>query len=256
MSNLKIHQIQANLKLLKLRKIREILDDYLDAAQKQKLSYLDFFEGLVNEEINARNENSIKFKLKNARFPYTKTMEAFDFSFQPSISKQNIMDLADLSFIERKENIIFLGPPGVGKTHLAIALGYLACSAGFKTIFYTAQELLQLLVASLADNSTDEKMKKLNKYQMLIIDEIGYIPMDKRGANLFFQLISSRYEKYPIILTSNKSFNDWGELFADSVIASAILDRLLHHSVVVNIKGESYRLRKKKKELFDKEVKS
>lgn len=253
MADLKLHKVCGNLRELKLRRMEELLPDYLKEAERQELGLLDALDGLTTEELLAKQERAFNYRLKKARFPFVKTIEGFDFSFQPSISKKQIMELSELAFVERKENLVFLGPPGVGKTHLAIALGILACRAGYSTIFYTADELLQWLVASLADNSQGERLRRLSGFQVLVIDEIGYLPVDKVAANLFFQLVSARYEKASIILTSNKSFSSWGELFSDSVIAAAILDRLLHYAVVVNIKGESYRLRDKGKILVDKE---
>ncbi|MEW6557932.1 MAG: IS21-like element helper ATPase IstB [Elusimicrobiota bacterium] len=182
-----------------------------------------------------------------------KTLDTFDFSFQTSISKKKILELANLSFIDRKENVIFLGPPGVGKTHLAIALGVKACEARYPVLFFQAPDLLQHLTSSLADRTVNEELRRLTYSALIIVDEIGYLPIDRLGASLFFQFITSRYEKGSIILTSNKSFSSWGEIFTDGVFAAAILDRLLHHANVINIKGESYRLKDKKKELLKEE---
>lgn len=253
MADLKLHKVCGNLKELKLRRMDELLPAYLQEAERQELGLLDAMDGLTTEELLAKRERALNHRLKKARFPFVKTIEGFDFSFQSSISKKQIMELSNLGFVERKENLVLLGPPGVGKTHLSVAFGILACRAGYSTIFYPADELLQWLVSSLADNSQGEKLRRLSKSQVLIIDEIGYLPLNKVSANLFFQLVSCRYEKASIILTSNKSFSSWGELFSDSVIATAILDRLLHHAVVINIKGESYRLKDKRKILVDKE---
>jgi DNA replication protein DnaC len=186
--------------------------------------------------------------LRFARFPFIKTIEGFDFSFQPSIDKKRIDELSALRFISSGENVLFLPPPGVGKTHLAVALGLKTAEAGFRVHFTTALDMVARLSKAFSDGRLEEKMKVYLSCRLLIIDEIGYLPLDRQGSSLFFQVICRRYERGSIILTSNKSYADWGEIFAgDTVIASAILDRLLHHSITVNIKGESYRLKEKKK---------
>jgi DNA replication protein DnaC len=186
-------------------------------------------------------------RIAMARFPFHKTLEGFDFKFQPSIDPKVIRELATGRYIESGDNVLFLGPPGVGKSHLAVALGLKACEQGARTLFSTATALLATLGKAFAENRLDEKLKALAQPQLLIIDEIGYIPIDRHGANLFFQLVSRRYERGAIILTSNQSLGAWGDVFGDPVIATAVLDRLLHHSITVNIRGESYRLREKRK---------
>lgn len=251
MTNLIFHQVETNLKKLRLERAAIILAEYLKTATDGNLSHLNFLEGLLQEELNYKSDRSLNYRLSKAGFPYIKTLADFDFSFQPQIQKKKIQELAEMSFIERKENIIFLGPPGVGKTHLSIALGVKSCESGYPVIFYTVKKLLRELTTTLADNTLEDKLRRLQYYPLMVIDEIGYLEFDKQSANLFFQLISTRYEKSSLILTSNKSFSSWGELFGDTVIASAILDRLLHHSTVINIKGESYRLKDKKKMLVE-----
>ena len=178
-------------------------------------------------------------------FPFQKTLESFDFKFQPSIDPKQIRELATGRYIQSGDNLLLLGPPGVGKSHLAIALGIKACEQGVRTLFVTATALITTLGKALAEGKLDERLKLLTQPQLLICDEIGYLPIDRQGANLFFQLVSRRYERGSIIITSNQSLGAWGEVFGDTVIASAILDRLLHHSITINIKGESFRLKEK-----------
>lgn len=179
-------------------------------------------------------------------FPYKKTLAMFDFDFQPSINKEQLMELATMRFVENKENVVFLGTPGVGKTHLAVALGMIAAENRYSTYYINCHNLISQLNKAHYENRLGERLKNFAKYKVLIIDEIGYLPMDIQGANLFFQLITKRYERNTTIFTSNKAFSAWNEVFSDITIASAILDRILHHCQVVSIKGESYRLKERK----------
>jgi len=185
--------------------------------------------------------------MRIADFPFSKRLADFDFKYQPSLDKAAIREMASLRFIRNAENIVFLGPPGVGKTHLAIGLGIEAIEAGFKVCFANASNLVEKLEAADKANRLDEKLRELSKFHLLIVDEMGYLPFNDYGAHCFFQLISRRYEKAAMIFTSNKSFGEWGDIFRDHVIASAILDRVLHHCVTVNIKGESYRLKERRR---------
>ena len=203
----------------------------------QKSSYLAFLDHLLEEEVAAKEGRRIQTAMKTAGLPAAKTIEEYDFAFHPNLKKKEVMALFDLSFLPRHENVIFLGPPGVGKTHLAISLAIKACHHGFKVYFTTMDTLMRKLKES------QSKQKAYLTSALVIVDEVGYLPIDSREAYLFFQFISRRYERNSTIITSNKSFGDWQELFGDPVIASAILDRLLHHCKVVNIKGHSYRLR-------------
>ena len=182
-----------------------------------------------------------------ARFPWIKTLDQFDFSFQLSLDKKVIRELSTLAFVDRAENVIILGPPGVGKTHLAIALGVKAVEAGHKVLFLTLESMITRLTRARIENRSDRQLQQFVYPKVLIIDEMGYLPMNREEAGMLFRLLNRRYEKVSLIITSNKSFVDWGELFNDQVLATAILDRLLHHCTTINIKGESYRLKEKRK---------
>jgi DNA replication protein DnaC len=186
--------------------------------------------------------------MKSAGFPVKKMLEEFDFEFQSSVDKKVVEDLATLRFVHNAENVVLLGPPGVGKSHLAIALGIEAVKAGISVYFTNTGNLIERLKIANREGVLEKKLRNLMKYKVLIIDEIGYLPFDEEGAHCLFQLISKRYEKNSTIFTSNKSYGEWGEIFQDQVIAAAVLDRILHHCTTINIKGESYRLKERKKQ--------
>ena len=216
------------------------------AAQKE-LPYCDFLEQVLECESHARQERNIRVRTQLAGFPDVKRLEQFDFKFPTSIDEKKVRELANLRFLERHENVLLLGPPGVGKTHLAVALGMEAIRQGFGVYFVSLPNLLERLGQARAENRLRRKMSHLRKCRLLILDEIGYQTLDRQATTGLFQLISERYERASVILTSNKSYGEWGTIFQDNVIASAILDRLLHHSHTINIKGESYRLKDKRK---------
>lgn len=253
MGKVEYERLKENLEKLKLNRILEVLDSHNRLSQERELSYTDYLDGLIQEEVAFRADRGTRSRIKFAHFPFIKTIEQFDFSFQPTLNKRKVEELFTLKFIDNRENVLFLGPPGVGKTHLAVALGVRACYQGCRVYFNTLSDMIANLRASLSDNSLERALKNLIVPSVLILDEIGYLPLDREGSNLFFQLVSKRYEQGSIILTSNKTFGEWGTIFADTVIASAILDRLLHHSTSFNIQGESYRLKEKKKKFFTKE---
>lgn len=246
--SLQMERIESYCERLNLGRIPEVVDAIAEEAVSRELSYTDFLEKVLGEAAGAADERVRKTLMHFAKFPFAKTLESFDFKFQPSIDKKKIKELAGLRFLGSGENVIFLGPPGVGKTHLAVALGLLTAQARHRVYFTTAADLTARLVKAHADGRLEERIRVFLNCSLLIIDEMGYLPLDQHASSLFFQVICRRYEKGSIILTSNKSYGQWGEIFAgDSVIASAILDRLLHHSTTINIKGESYRLKEKKK---------
>ncbi len=244
---LQLERLQEQMRRLRLGRSVEQLPALLENAAKRELSYSDFLEELLTSEITGKHERNTSMRVAMAHFPFVKTLESFEYKFQPSIDARIVRELATCRFIANAENVLLLGPPGVGKTHLAVALGVKACGAGYRTLFVPAASLVTMLTRAQNENRLDEKLKALTQPKLLVIDEIGYLPLDRSGANLLFQLIARRYERGSIILTSNQSLTGWGEVFGDAVIATAILDRLLHHSTTLNIKGESYRLKEKRK---------
>jgi DNA replication protein DnaC len=236
-----IERIESNLSRLRLPRIREILQGVIKRAEDQGKSYLSFLDDLLEEEVAQKEQRRIEIALKISGLPFIKSIDEFDFTFQPKLDRQKVMSLFDLTFIRQNGNIIFLGPPGVGKTHLAVSLALKACQAGISIYFTNMEDLIKKLRKD-QEAGRPGKGRSYYKSSLVIVDEVGYTPIDREECNLFFRFIANRYERASTIITSNKAFSDWTELFHDSVIVTAILDRLLHHSTVINIRGNSYRL--------------
>lgn len=231
---------------LGIQKMQEYLDYYIELVNRGEKSFSEALEELVDiEKKNTQMCREIT-NVKLANFPFIKTLDDFDFDFQPCINKKEMLELCNLGFLDNHENILFVGSSGVGKTHLATAIGISCAKSRNITYFITFENLMNQLKAAHHENRLEARMKFFTRYKVLIIDEIGYMPIDRDCANLFFQLISRRYEKHSTIITTNTPFSKWGEIFGSATLANAVLDRLLHHSTVISIKGPSYRLKDKR----------
>ncbi len=238
-----IDRIKRNLVSLKMPRALEILDMTLRGIERGETTALEAIDLLLHEEITLRENRRVKMALTMARLSAIKTLAGFDFSFQPSLDKNRIMALAELQFIDRAEVVHLIGPPGTGKSHLSLALGVEAVKAGRSVYFGSLADIIATLAKAEREGTLREKIRFFCRFALLIVDEIGYLPVVPGGGNLFFQLVNARYERGAMILTSHRGFAEWGEIFGDSVVATALLDRLLHHAVVFQIEGSSYRLR-------------
>lgn len=235
----------------KLRKLRlghaaSVLEPHHQTAINEKLGYLEFLERLVDDELQTREHKGLDKRIRTARFPVLKTLEEFDFAFQPSLDVKLIKALADCEFVGKHETVLFVGPPGVGKSHLATALGVKACMRGYSVLFTTIQHLASQLSAAIADLSVEKLITQYVEADLIVLDELGFTPLNKVVADHIFRIVSERYERGAIILTSNKPFDLWGEMFADPILATAVLDRLVHHAHIIPITGESYRTKDRK----------
>lgn len=243
MSELVTARIRTTSAKLGLSHLSESVTSYLSRADAGQMAYLDFLDLVLEEELAVREDRRFRHALRLSKMPHHKTLEDYDFSYQPELDPRKVRELATLSFLETKSNVALLGPPGVGKTHIAVALAVAACRAGFTVYFTTLDDMVRQLKAADSIGRLSSKLRAYLRPNLLVVDEVGYLPLARDEANLVFQLISKRYEKGSTVLTSNKSFSEWGQVFGDEVLATAILDRLLHHCEIIAINGPSYRLK-------------
>ena len=242
-----MNTLKDRLRAFKLSGIYNSVEERLNLAKERSLSYIEFLELLMEDEDNNRRDNSYKKRYAKAKLPSYKIIEEFDFTFQPSIDKKIINDCLTCNFIKEKKNIVFIGNPGTGKTHLSIGIGIKALMKGYKVLFTSVSEMLHNINMAKADNSYYQKVSYYLSFDLLILDELGFKRLPNYSVDDFFEIISKRYERGSVIITTNKSFGQWGDIFADSILAEAILDRIVHYSTIVKINGSSYRAKNIKK---------
>jgi DNA replication protein DnaC len=243
MSELLTTRIREAARRLHLGNLEENLDALLARAETTTMGYLEFLDLVLEDETGVRESRRFTNALKLSGLPHHKTLDEFDFAFQPDLDPRKVKDLATLAFVQSRSNVALLGPPGVGKTHLAVSLAVAACQAGFSIYFTTLDDLVRNLKEAESTGRFAKKLQTYLKPSVLVVDEVGYLPLGRPEANMVFQLVTRRYERGSIIVTSNRAFSEWGQVFGDEVLASAILDRLLHHCEVISINGPSYRLK-------------
>ena len=239
--------IRELLEAFRLNHTARAWEEIAQKASQENLSYHDFLMRILSEEVSLRHSKTVERLIREARFPTLKTIDSFDWAHPEKIDKQIVLKALEMDFSSNQENLIFVGPSGLGKSHLAIAVGYAACQREIKTLFTTAADMINCLVAAHADHSLEKALKKYCHPRLLVLDELGYLPMDKEGRDLFFQVISKRYETGSIVLTTNRAFKDWPEIFGDTTATAAIVDRLTHHAQLIRIAGRSYRAEKRRK---------
>ena len=240
------NDLRALLELFRLNHSAHSFQDQAKDAAAKNISHLDFLENLLSQEAAIRHQRLVLTRISQAKLPIVKTIDTFDWAHPSAIPKQLVLNAFNLDFVDRKENLVLVGPSGVGKSHIALALAYAACQREIRTLWTTAADIVNTLNAAKADHSLSRVLKHYAAPRLLAIDELGFLPMDKDGSDLFFQVISHRYEQGSVVLTTNRAFKDWGKIFNDNTVATAILDRLVHHSEVAKIEGASYRVKNRK----------